>query len=281
MPGAVATPVSAPAPPRPAGSSLLKPPAAPPPAPAPAPTGTVRAASRGLLVASGQKGNTRLLSQVRNVRCEFVEGQAADFVMGAGSGALFLSLRFHLLHPDYLATRAADVRALRLRVVLCHADEAEGVAARALAALSQLCVRLDLTLLVAWSSAEAARYLETLRAYDSRSAALIQARPPAADARLSTLLQEVRFINKTDAATLANAFGSFARVVRAAPDELALCPGLGARKLARLHDAFHAPLVSAKRPATQAPQHEGGDPLDGLLKRSRSGAAAGSPPSSP
>ncbi|KAH9608054.1 hypothetical protein KSS87_021387, partial [Heliosperma pusillum] len=67
------------------------------------------------------KGNP-LLKHIRNVRWNFAE-VIPDYVLGQNSCALYLSLRYHLLHPDYLYFRIRELQKnFRLRVVLCHVD---------------------------------------------------------------------------------------------------------------------------------------------------------------
>lgn len=53
----------------------------------------------------------------------------------------------------------------------------------------------------------------------------------------------VRSVNKTDAATLLNTFGSLGRVINASQDSLALCPGLGPQKASRLYKTLHTPFL--------------------------------------
>ena len=47
-----------------------------------------------------------------------------DFMVGASACCLFLSLRYHLLHPDYVYLRIRQLQPanFRLRIVLCHVD---------------------------------------------------------------------------------------------------------------------------------------------------------------
>ncbi|CAI5501986.1 unnamed protein product, partial [Closterium sp. Naga37s-1] len=46
-----------------------------------------------------------------------------DYLLSPSSCALFLSLRYHLLHPDYLYFRIRELqKSFRLRIVLCHVD---------------------------------------------------------------------------------------------------------------------------------------------------------------
>ena len=45
-------------------------------------------------------------------------------MVGASACCLFLSLRYHLLHPDYVYLRIRQLQPanFRLRIVLCHVD---------------------------------------------------------------------------------------------------------------------------------------------------------------
>lgn len=58
---------------------------------------------RVLLVNRRQQGNP-LLQHIRNVRWQFAD-ILPDYQMGLSTCALFLSLKFHMLHPDYVAFR--------------------------------------------------------------------------------------------------------------------------------------------------------------------------------
>lgn len=53
----------------------------------------------------------------------------------------------------------------------------------------------------------------------------------------------IRSVNKSDVLTLASNFGSVKAVCDASADDLAQCPGLGDKKVARIHEALHEPLV--------------------------------------
>ncbi|KAI5398485.1 variant 3, Excision repair cross-complementation group 1 [Lathyrus oleraceus] len=74
-----------------------------------------------ILVSNRQKGNP-LLKYIRNVRWTFAD-VVCDFLLSQTSCALYLSLRYHLLHPDYLYYRIRELQKnFKLRVVLCHVD---------------------------------------------------------------------------------------------------------------------------------------------------------------
>ncbi len=77
--------------------------------------------SDGILI-SYQKGN-RVLKYIKNVGWEFDSNVLADYVVGSEMAALFLSLRYHLLNPDYIQSRMKPlVNAHKCRLLLCLVD---------------------------------------------------------------------------------------------------------------------------------------------------------------
>lgn len=89
-----------PAPSLPAASS--RPPAAPPKPPPikqPVPQKVARTVGGAVIVSPKQKGNP-ILNHIKNVPWEYGSNQlAADYVLGAGTCALFLSLKYHSTSP--------------------------------------------------------------------------------------------------------------------------------------------------------------------------------------
>lgn len=69
-----------------------------------------------IIVNNTQRGNP-VLQLVENVKWEFLPANVTssefpDYILGATTGALFLSLKYHLLHPDYLYARMRESRLL-------------------------------------------------------------------------------------------------------------------------------------------------------------------------
>ncbi|KAM7273495.1 hypothetical protein ACFE04_028159 [Oxalis oulophora] len=193
-----------------------------------------------ILVSHRQKGNP-LLKHIRNVRWAFAD-VVCDYLLGQSSCALYLSLRYHLLHPDYLYYRIRELQKnYKLRVVLCHVDVEDVV--KPLLEVTKTALLHDCTLLCAWSVEECARYLETIKVYENKSADLIQGQMDTDYlSRLNHALTTVRHVNKTDVVTLGSTFGSLSNIMDASMEDLARCPGIGERKVKRLYDTFHEPF---------------------------------------
>ncbi|KAL6146631.1 hypothetical protein ACLB2K_057309 [Fragaria x ananassa] len=219
-----------------------------------APTNAVASSSsaqrrNAILVSNRQKGNP-LLKHIRNVRWEFAD-IVCDYLLGQSSCALYLSLRYHLLHPDYLYYRIRELQKnYKLRVVLCHVDVEDVV--KPLLEVTKTAMLHECTLLCAWSLEECGRYLETIKVYENKPADIIQGQMDTDYlSRLNHALTTVRHVNKTDVVTLGTTFGSLSHVMDASMEDLARCPGIGERKVKRLYDTFHEPFkrVVASRPA--------------------------------
>lgn len=201
--------------------------------------------SSGIVVSPRQRGNP-VLRFIRNVPWHFGD-VVPDYVLGEHSCALFLSLRYHHLHPDYIHQRLQALgRRFVLRVLLLQVDVKDPH--HALQELAKMCIMADCTLILAWSAEESGRYLETYSAYEHKPPDLLRERPDAAAAgRMSDCLCSVKAVNRTDAVSLLSTFGSLAAVVRAPREELSLCPGIGPLKAKRLFEALHEPFLKTPK----------------------------------
>ncbi|XP_042088118.1 DNA excision repair protein ERCC-1 isoform X1 [Ovis aries] len=128
------------------------------------------AKSNSIIVSPRQRGNP-VLRFVRNVPWEFGD-VLPDYVLGQSTCALFLSLRYHNLHPDYIHQRLQSLgKSYALRVLLVQVDVKDPQ--KALKELAKMCILADCTLILAWSPEEAGRYLETYKAYEQKPADLL------------------------------------------------------------------------------------------------------------
>ncbi|KAM9224421.1 DNA excision repair protein ERCC-1 isoform 3-T4 [Dugong dugon] len=187
------------------------------------------------------RGNP-VLKFVRNVPWEFGD-VLPDYVLGQSTCALFLSLRYHNLHPDYIHQRLQSLgKNFALRVLLVQVDVKDPQ--QALKELAKMCILADCTLVLAWSPEEAGRYLETYKAYEQKPADLLMEKlEQDFISRVTDCLTTVKSVNKTDSQTLLAIFGSLEQLIAASREDLALCPGLGPQKARRLFDVLHEPFL--------------------------------------
>ncbi|KAF9163980.1 Excision repair cross-complementation group 1 [Actinomortierella ambigua] len=174
-----------------------------------------------IVVNPSQRGNP-LLQHIRNVPYEF--GQ---------------------IEPDYMyiySRIAAIGKSFVLRVLLVLVDV--DTHQQAIRELTRVAVTSEFTLICCWSNEEAARYIETYKAYENKPPDAIRERVDNDYlSKLSDCLTQVRSVNKTDVVTLSSTFGSFQSIVEASADEIGLLPGFGEQKVKRLIEAFHQPFV--------------------------------------
>ncbi|TDH67088.1 hypothetical protein CCR75_005344 [Bremia lactucae] len=167
-------------------------------------TNSVRDASATVYVNRRQRGNP-MLKAVRNVGLEFRDGLIPDYVISE-----------HFCYDNEVALREIN------RVALFS----------------------EFTLVLAWSWLEAARYLETIKAYENKSATIIKEKVEAEFLpKANDVLTSIRSVNKTDVITLLSTFGTVKGLMNASMEELALCPGLGAKKVRQLLETFLVPFT--------------------------------------
>ena len=94
--------------------------------------------------------------------------------------------------------------------------------------------------------------MEAFKTYEKKPADLIKEKVDKADQKASYMAAvcTAKSVNKTDAATLAYTFASFARMAQATENELEDCPGFGQKKVKRIFQAFNQPFVSSTTSAT-------------------------------
>ncbi|KAJ1304954.1 hypothetical protein OPQ81_006086 [Rhizoctonia solani] len=196
-----------------------------------------------ILVNKRQKGNP-ILDHVKGVPWEYNGDIIVDYQVGSTSGVLFLSLKYHHLHPQYIFTRFEKLGRnydIRILLILCDVTEHQ----YSIKELTKACLLNGITVVVAWSVEEAGQYLATYKLYEFKSHQLIRERVDADyQSVLRAALTTVRGVNKTDVMTLKTNFGSFSNIVHATTEDLQLCPGFGPTKVRRLREAFNKPFYS-------------------------------------
>ncbi|PSN72832.1 hypothetical protein BS50DRAFT_482074 [Corynespora cassiicola Philippines] len=209
-----------------------------------------RAGPGSILVSPRQKGNP-ILNSVRSVAWEYSD-IPADYVLGATTCALFLSLKYHRLHPEYIYNRIRDLRGqYNLRILLTMVDIENHE--ESLRELSKTSLFNNVTVMLCWSAQEAGRYLELFKTFEHAAPTSIRAQQSAEYSdKLVDFITVPRSINKTDALGLVSNFGSIRTAVNAGPEEVGLIAGWGEKKVQRWCGAVREPFRT-KQSARRGP----------------------------
>ncbi|OOF97691.1 hypothetical protein ASPCADRAFT_513376 [Aspergillus carbonarius ITEM 5010] len=210
-----------------------------------------RSGPSAILVSTRQKGNP-ILNHIKLLPWEYAD-IPADYVIGNTTCALFLSLKYHRLHPEYIYSRIrllAGKYLLRIILVIVDIPNHED----SLKELSKTSIVNNMTLILCWSAPEAAHYLELFKSSENSQPTAI--RTQQAQSYKESLVEFVttpRSINKSDAASLISTFGSLQNAINAQPEQISAVPGWGEKKVRQwtstVREGFR--VESAKR--TTAP----------------------------
>lgn len=217
-----------------------------PSAPEPSiPTAVKSLNTNSLIVNSRQRGNP-ILKFIRSIPYEFGD-IIPDYEMGKTACALFLSLRYHQLNPNYIHERLKQLRRYYdLRVLLVQVDIKEPH--HLVKELAKICILADCTLILAFSAEEAGRYLETYKVYEHKPPdAIMEKTEKDYMSKVTECLTSVRSVNKTDAMTLLSTFHTVEGVLKANQEDLSFCPGFGPQKAKRAFDLFNEPFLKSKK----------------------------------
>ncbi|CAJ1958390.1 unnamed protein product [Cylindrotheca closterium] len=193
-----------------------------------------------LYVSTKQRGNG-VLKHIRNVPFAFSK-MVPDYIMSPTSCALFLSIKYHQLYSNYIHRRLGELKSdFKVRILLVLVDVEDN--AKILLQLNAISVRNSMTMILAWTEKEAARYLESYKALNGKDASIIQRKEANNYVdQVAEFITATKPANKTDSANLLCHFSNVQAIIAASKDELSLCPGLGHVKVQKLHDAFHHPF---------------------------------------
>ncbi|KFY35399.1 hypothetical protein V494_05948, partial [Pseudogymnoascus sp. VKM F-4513 (FW-928)] len=105
----------------------------------------------------------------------------------------------------------------------------------------------NVTVVLCWSAAEGARYLELYKSFEHASAAGIMGLQAKGYAEQFVEFVTVpRGVNRTDAVGIVGAFGSVRAAVNARPEEVAVLSGWGEKKVKRWTEVVREPFRVAK-----------------------------------
>ncbi|OJJ53049.1 hypothetical protein ASPSYDRAFT_94884 [Aspergillus sydowii CBS 593.65] len=209
----------------------------------------------GILVSTRQKGNP-ILNHIKVLPWEYAD-IPADYVLGATTCAVFLSLKYHRLHPEYIYSRIkllAGKYLLRVLLIIVDIPNHE----ESLKELSKTSVINNLTLVLCWSAPEAAHYLELFKSSEHSQPTAI--RTQQAQSYKDSLVEFVtapRAINKSDAASLISTFGSLQNAINAQPEQISAVPGWGEKKVRQWCNTVREDFRVEKTKGASAPKRSG------------------------
>lgn len=230
-----------------------------------------RSTGSSILVSPRQKGNP-ILTNLRSFAWEYSD-IPADYVLGQTTCALFLSLKYHRLHPEYIYNRIKNLQGkytLRILLTMVDIDNHEDN----LRELSKTSLVNNVTVILSWSAAEAARYLELYKSYEHASAGAIKGTESKGYAeKMVEFVTVPRSINKTDAVSLVSAFGSIRAAVNAQPEEIAVVGGWGEKKVKRwcgvVDEPFRVRKAARRGLARKETTQDGDDVLEQAIPLGR------------
>lgn len=217
-----------------------------------------------LAVHSSQRQNP-LLKSLRAVQYTINDAiSPAHYLISDSCCALFLSLKYHVIHPNYIIERITELkRNYQQKLLLLLIDHL--VYEQILKELTMVATRTDFTLLVAWTYDDAAQHIANYRLNFDKPPDLIRgpvhvpttSKATGSDKTVASVvdlnhqslvdaLTNVKAVNRTDAVTLLSTFDTFENIVNAGVNNLTLCPGISMKKAHRLHQLFNKPFVKGK-----------------------------------
>mmetsp|Transcript_6503 Transcript_6503/g.8148 ORF Transcript_6503/g.8148 Transcript_6503/m.8148 type:complete len:345 (+) Transcript_6503:31-1065(+) len=215
-------------------------------------------------VSQSQKGNPLLTnSLMKSIPWSYNGSILSDYYINPTLQILFLSLKYHKLHPEYIWQRlkklnkgstiveTSNDRVLRLLLVVVDIDAHQEI----LRKLLNLCIKQDLSLVLAWSFEEAGNYIAFCKQYEMSSSKVKSAikgtKSIEYQACVVDTLTGIRSVNKTDSVKLLANCGSVKNIVLQSCKSnedggLNNIQGLGSRKLLNMRSVFLEPFIYNK-----------------------------------
>ncbi|XXG95538.1 Mannosyl-oligosaccharide alpha-1,2-mannosidase 1B [Hypoxylon texense] len=226
-----------------------------------------RSSGSSILVSPRQKGNP-VLASLRSVPWEYSD-IPADYGLGLTTCALFLSLKYHRLHPEYVYTRIRNLQGkYNLRILLTMVDIPNHE--DSLRELSKTSLINNVTIILCWSAAEAARYLELYKSYEHANFGAIKGQQATSyPEKLVEFVTVPRGINKADAISLVSAFGSLKNAINADPEQVAIIGGWGEKKVKRWCSVVEEPFRVQNAAKRRLVESESNTAVDKAIPLSR------------
>ncbi|KAK9333837.1 restriction endonuclease type II-like protein [Lipomyces starkeyi] len=205
-----------------------------------------------IVVSPRQKGNP-VLNYIRNVPWEYGD-IVPDYLVDPTIAVLFLSLKYHRLHPEYIYNRITKMaKNFRVRILLTVVDIENHE--ESIKELTKTGVVNNLVVILSWSAQEAGHYISLFGALKSAPPTAIQAsQKEDYSIRIVDLLTSIRGVNKNDAASLISTFGSLKNAVNDGGKTISDIGGWGDAKVRRFRVAFTEPFVVRRKATSRLPK---------------------------
>lgn len=207
-------------------------------------------------VSNSQKGNPILTnSLMKTIPWSYNGSILSDYYINPTLQILFLSLKYHKLHPEYIWQRlkkmnkgstivtTANDRVLRMLLVVVDIDSHQEI----LRKLLNFCIKHDLSLVLAWSFEEAGNYIGFCKQYELATSkinlSIKGTKSSDYQACVVDTLTGIKSVNKTDSVKLLANCGSVKNIILQSckgneAGGLNNIQGLGARKLENMKSVF-------------------------------------------
>ncbi|KAG7192596.1 ssDNA endonuclease and repair protein rad10 [Scheffersomyces spartinae] len=217
-----------------------------------------------ILVAKSQKGNPLFKSPLmKTASWRFDDTILSDYYISPTIQFLFLSLKYYKLRPEYIWRRIKNLRqgtstladslkdsVLRILLAVVDIDSHQDV----LCKLLDICIKNDMTLVVAWSFEEAGNYIVFAKRLDTAPAKRKRIEGVKATDYHSVFVDSITSvprINKSDAANLIGACSSVKEIVvqSCVPEDqsrLSNISGIGNVKVQNLRRVVSEPFIYNK-----------------------------------
>ncbi|OWB61004.1 catalytic activity protein [[Candida] boidinii] len=217
---------------------------------------------RSIQVNRSQNGNP-LLTLLKDVSYEYNSKiKEVDYLINSHCYVLFLSLKYHKLHPEYIYTRLKKLsysynstnnnNRLGALLLLIDIDAPDDP----LRELNKICLLNDLNLIVAWTFEECSNYLSYMKRCELNTGKkLIKGGIKEDDIsndsnyykRVIETLTSIRSINKTDSINLISKYGTVEKLVNESNQvDLQDIQGMGKVKIDQLLQVFNDPFIYNK-----------------------------------
>ena len=168
-----------------------------------------------------------------------------DYILSSTCCALFLSLKYHNMYPNYIYDRMNAVgKSYGLKILVCLVDILD--ANHSLKEMIKICSLADFSLMCAWSFEDAGRILDTYKCFEYKSPESIMDKKmtgKTSDFQCNLdALSSIKTVNKTDSLSLLTTFGTIEKIIKSSKRQLELCPGLGPAKADVLSNFFTKPF---------------------------------------